>query len=476
MKRAMYTDKAASFTDYYEFTMAQGYFLSGLAQKTASFDYFFRKVPYEGSFVIFAGLATLLDTLVEYRFTDDELRYLERQDFDRRFIEYLASFRFAGSIASVLEGEVIFPRAPVLRVEGNLVETQLIETLLLNILNFQSLIATKAARIRLAAGPDATLLDFGLRRSQGLGGLHATRAACIGGFDGTSNVLAAQDYGLVAGGTMGHSWVQSFESELEAFRTYAAHFPDNTTLLVDTYDTLLCGLPNAITVAKELQAKGHRLQAIRLDSGDLAYLSKKARAMLDTAGLRQVKIVASNQLDEHVINSLIAQQAEIDIYGVGTRLVTGAPDAALDGVYKLSSVDGRPRLKVSDNLEKITLPGIKAVRRYLNPDGTFHGDAVGLEANDPFERIHDPLFPARQTSLETMSGSTLLHSVMDRGDISVDPATTSQSAAYSRQRLQLLSDECKRCANPHIYKVGITPTLLSLRDELIEASKTSCRH
>ncbi len=467
----MYIDKPTSYTDYYELTMAQGYFLQGVGDKKATFDYFFRKTPFKGGYVVFAGLKELLETLENFTFQDSELTYLKKEGFNPDFLEYLSDFKFSGSLYSAIEGDVVFPNVPLVRVEGGLIETQLIETLLLNILNFQSLIATKAARMRTAAGEKNTLLDFGLRRSQGLGGVHASRAAFIGGFDGTSNVYSAQQFGIPASGTMAHSWVQSFDDELESFRAYARHFPDSTVLLVDTYNTLEIGLPNAITVAKELRKKGHELKGIRLDSGDLAYLSKKARSMLDRAGFKDVKIAASNQLDERVIASLRNQNAPIDIFGVGTRLVTGHNSPALDGVYKLSASGSEPKLKVSENIEKITLPGVKTVRRYLDDNGTYYADAIGMAKNDPFESIHHPTFPAKETELTTRKSYPLLKEVIKEGEITSKPATAAEAADYCKECLSKLPEEYKRFDNPHIYKVGITPKLLNLRDQLLDHHK-----
>lgn len=468
----MYINEPATYTDYYELTMAQGYYLGGKASRPAVFDYFFRKNPFKGGYVVFAGINNLVETLEQFSFSEDELSYLHKQNFDQQFLEELKDFRFTGTIWSAEEGEIVFPGTPVVRVEGNLLETQLIETLLLNILNFQSLVATKAARMRLAAGKEATLLDFGLRRSQGLGGIHATRAALIGGFDGTSNVHAAQRFGVSAGGTMAHSWIQSFDSELDAFRAYARYYPESTILLVDTYDTLATGVPNAITVAKELEENGNRLHAIRLDSGDLAYMAKKSRKLLDDAGLHYVKIAASNQLDERVIQSLKTQKAPIDIFGVGTRLVTGDPDGALDGVYKLASVNGSPRLKVSENIEKITLPGIKELRRYYNEDGTWHGDAIGLANGDPFKKIHHPTFPVQETDLTSLEGKSLHRKIIENGRRTTELKSIRESSDYRRSQLGKLQQEYKRFDNPHIYKVGITPALLALRDKLLQEHKS----
>ncbi len=467
----MYIDNPATYTDYYELTMAQGYFLSGMHHKTASFDYFFRKIPFNGGYVIFAGVQELLETIKHITFSDEETNYLLREGFSKEFIEYLKAFEFKGNIYSVPEGEVIFPNEPVLRVEGNLLETQLIETLLLNVLNFQSLIATKASRIKVAAGESSVVLDFGLRRSQGLGGIHATRAAMIGGFDGTSNVYSAQRFGVPAGGTMAHSWVQSFDDELTAFRTYAKHYPDDTVLLVDTYDTLGSGVPNAIIVAGELKEKGHKLKAIRLDSGDLAYFSRKARQLMDDAGFSDVKIAASNQLDERIITSLKSQDAPIDIFGVGTRLVTGHTSPALDGVYKLSSIEDEPKLKISENIEKITLPGKKKIYRYMNQDGTFYGDAVLFEDENVLERMHNPVFPAQKSDLNAREFEVLLQQVIQNGEIVTSLLPISEIAAYCKSRLNKLQSEYKRLDYPHIYKVGISTKLMEKRDVLLKLYK-----
>lgn len=469
----IYIDRPTSYTDYYELTMAQGYFLEQKKLNRASFDYFFRKNPFNGGYVIYAGLSELIETLRNLSFESDELDYLKSEGFRDEFLDYLSDFRFNGTIYSAREGEVVFPNVPVLRIEGNLIEAQIIETLLLNILNFQSLIATKASRMRLAAGEKSTLLDFGLRRSQGLGGIHATRAAIIGGFDGTSNVYSAQRFNIPAGGTMAHSWIQSYGDELEAFRAYARHYPDETILLVDTYNTLKSGLPNAITVAKELRQKGHQLQGIRLDSGDLAYLSKKSRSMLDKAGFPDVKIAASNQLDENVIESLMNQNAPIDIFGVGTRLVTGHGSPSLDGVYKLSSANEAPKIKVSENIEKITLPGKKNVSRFLNDDGTYYCDAISLSDEKEVRKIHHPTFPAKETKLESRESYPLIEKVLENGTVIHSQKSINEFSGYRKESLSKLSGEHKRFDNPHIYKVGITPKLLNLRDQLLDHHKKS---
>lgn len=467
----MYVDHPASFTDYYELTMAQGYYLSGTHKRKASFDYFFRKVPFEGGYVIFAGLKELIETIKHLTFSDEEIEYLEKENFSKEFIAYLKNFQFRGDIWSAREGDIVFPGEPILRVDGNLLETQIIETLLLNVLNFQSLIATKAARIKYAAGENSTVLDFGLRRAQGLAGIHATRAAVIGGVDGTSNVYSAQRFNIAAGGTMAHSWIQSFEDELTAFRTYSEHYPDSTHLLVDTYNTLESGLPNAITVAKELKENGHELVGIRLDSGDLAYFSKQARKMLDDEGFHHVKIAVSNQLDERVIASLRSQNAPIDIYGVGTRLVTGNETPALDGVYKLGSVNNKPTLKISENIEKITLPGRKKIYRYLNDDGSFYGDAVLLNDEKDIQVMHHPTFPAKRSTLAGRDFRELLIQVISNGDEMLQLPDVQSIVEYKNKQFSKLHPEYKRFDNPHIYKIGISSHLMETRDRLLISFK-----
>ncbi|MDW7761625.1 MAG: nicotinate phosphoribosyltransferase [Acidobacteriota bacterium] len=457
----------ASYVDQYELTMGQGYFLAGRKDESAVFDYFFRKNPFQGGYTVFAGLADLLGVLEDFRFDEKDLNYLKSQSFHPEYLDHLKHFKFTGTMAAPKEGDVVFPTRPVLRIEGNLIETQLIETVLLNIINFQSLIATKAARMRLVAG-ERTLIDFGLRRAQGLGGIYSSRAAVIGGFDATSNVRAAREYDIQPSGTMAHSYVQSHDSEIEAFRNFAAARPEDCVLLVDTYNTLKSGVPHAIAVAKEMEKTGHRLKGIRLDSGDLAYLARKSRAMLDEAGLPYVKIAASNQLDEYVIKSLLDQGAPIDVFGVGTSLVTGQPDAALDGVYKLARTDGQPVIKLSENVSKITLPGRKQVWRAMDKKESFLGaDVVGLEDETHIAEMHHPFVPHQSFAVEPYELQPLLHPVMVGGNIVSDPPSLKQTAKYARERLERLPAEYKRFENPHIYKVGISRRLKTLRDRLI---------
>lgn len=457
---------SGNYTDLYQIAMGQAYFRDKKVDSPACFDYFFRKNPFEGGYVLFSGLSNLLRTLEELHFTEEDLDFLASQGFDQVYLTYLKDFRFKGTIFSATEGDIVFPDRPILRVEGKLMEVQLAETLLLNILNFESLIATKASRMRYVAG-DRILSDFGLRRAQGMGAIWATRAAIIGGFNSTSNVYAAQLFNIPVEGTMAHSYIVSHESELEAFRRFAAARPHNTVFLVDTYDTLKSGVPNAIKVAKEMAAQGHRLLGIRLDSGDLAYFSKQARYMLDEAGLNEVKIVASNQLDEHLIKSLLDQKAPIDIFGVGTNLVTGEPDAALDGVFKLAVSNGQPRLKISENIQKVTLPGYKQVYRVLDKNGNFYGaDAVALIEEGKAAMMHHPFEMGKSLSLKNFEQEPLLNKVMEGGKTLIAEKSLPQIAAYAKERLSKLPDEYKRFQFPHIYKVGISSKLQQLRDEL----------
>ncbi|MFO7620842.1 MAG: nicotinate phosphoribosyltransferase, partial [Bacteroidales bacterium] len=383
-------DYSATFTDLYQLTMAQAYFLKGRKNEHAVFDYLFRRLPFGGGYAIFAGLEVLLDVLEKMKFSEDELTFLKHQGFDRDFIKYLRGFRFSGKVSGIKEGDIIFPVIPVLLVEAGIIEAQIIETVLLNILNFQSLIATKASRMRLAAGK-RKLIDFGLRRAPGPGGYYSSRAAVIGGFDATSNVRAGFDFNIPVSETMAHSFIESYDNELTAFRDYAEIHPDNCVLLVDTYNTLRSGIPNAIIIGKEMKERGEKLLAIRLDSGDLAYLAKESRMLLDRAGLNDVKIAVSNQLDEHVIKSLLEQNAPIDIFGVGTSLVTGSPDAAFDGVYKLAMSNGKPRIKLSETISKITLPYKKQVYRIKESDGSWIGaDAIALADENEILKIYHP--------------------------------------------------------------------------------------
>jgi nicotinate phosphoribosyltransferase len=465
-RTSMIEGHAGLYTDMYQLTMAQAYFRDGLSETEAVFDYFFRKIPFEGGFVMFAGLADVLEIIEEFRYPGGDLAYLRSLGFAPDFLDYLEGFRFRGSVASVREGEVVFPVEPVVRVEGRLLEAQVIETALLNFLNFESLIATKAARLRMAAGP-CLLSEFGLRRSHGLGGIHASRAAVIGGCETTSNVYSSWRYGLRPAGTMAHSYIESHGDELRAFLSYAESHPEGCIFLVDTYDTLRSGVPNAIRAAKEMERRGRRLYGVRLDSGDLAYLAKKTRQMLDEAGLDYVKIVASNMLDEHLIRSLLDQSAPIDLFGVGTRLATGAPDGALDGVYKLAEAGGKPRLKLSESLTKTTLPGRKKIFRFSDTEGFFEADAVALEDETEVPRMIHPYEADKSLRLTAYRREELLSVAMENGRKLAAAGTVDDIAAYARERLARLPAEHKRFENPHVYKVGLSERLADLRNDLV---------
>ncbi|UII23112.1 nicotinate phosphoribosyltransferase [Fulvivirga ligni] len=465
------TNLTATYTDLYQLTMGQVYYLKGTAHSSATFDYFFRKLPYGSGYAVFAGLQDVLEILEDIKFSEEDLEYLKDQGLNKDYVDSLKDFRFNGSIYSVNEGDVIFPNRPILRVEATMLEAQIIETLLLNILNFQSLIATKAARIRQVA-PNKILSDFGLRRSHGLGGFSASRATMVGGFDSTSNVSAAKEYGIPVSGTMAHSFIQSYEDEISAFRDFADGRPDDCILLVDTYNTLKSGVPNAIQVAKEMKEKGHQLKAIRLDSGDLAYLAKKARKMLDDEGFHDVKIAASNQLDEFVIKSLMHQEAPIDIYGVGTNLVTGQPDGAFDGVYKLSYHNGQPRIKLSENISKTTLPHRKQVWRLYDEEGQLYGaDVVGLEGEIDITQMHHPYEPHKNMHIGNIQKKPTLNKVFENGKNISGAPTLTEIKKYSQEQLGLLPVEYKRFEYPHTYKIGISSELKSLRDELRQKYK-----
>nr|WP_320118513.1 nicotinate phosphoribosyltransferase [uncultured Marinifilum sp.] len=461
------TENSGLYTDFYELTMAQGYYLSGKGNENTVFDYYYRTNPYKGGYLVFAGLYDLLKILQNFTYNKENIEFLRNAGLRDEFLQYLETFQFKAKVYSVREGEIVFPNEPIVRVEGNIIEAQLIETLLLNYLNFQSLIATKACRIRNVIG-DKTFSDFGLRRAQGLGGVHASRAAIIGGADSTSNVYSGFNYGIPVSGTQAHAWVQSFEEEIDAFRKYAEINPENTVLLVDTYNTLKSGVPNAIIIAKELETKGYRLIGIRLDSGDLAYLSQKARKMLDDANLNYVEIFASNQLNEYVIKSLNEQGAQIDGYGIGTELVTGKDTGALDGVYKLVENNEIPRLKISENIEKITMPGKKKLIRYLDSDGLFFRDGIILNDETNIDKLYHPFHKDKNTDVSNYTSEELSKLVMENGKILIKEQTPGEINSYLKKRFAQLPDGHKRFISPHIYKVGISNNLMSLRDNMLK--------
>lgn len=458
-----------TYTDHYQLTMAQAYFTKGYASHRAVFDYFFRKNPFEGGYAIFSGLEDLLQALETLCFTEDDIVFLKAQGFSAAFLDYLKSFQFRGNIYASLEGDLVFPTRPVLSVEANIIEAQVVETLILNILNYQTLIATKASRMRRSAGM-RQLIDFGLRRAPGPGGYYASRAAYIGGFDATSNVCAGRDYGIPVSGTMSHAFVQSYDDEYQAFLEFSEIWPDACVLLVDTYDTLKSGLPNAIKVAKILETQGRQLKGIRLDSGDLAVLAKAARILFDEAGLNYVSIAASNQLDEYAIQALLEQQAPIDVFGVGTSLVTGEPDSALDGVYKLAFCHQKPRLKLSETKEKITLPCKKQVHRMITEDGSFWGaDIVSLHDEVNPIKIHLPCDNQKTVSLKGLKQETVLHPVFKDGQRIHPPTSLKEIRAYSQSRLKQLPVAYHEFEAPRQYQVGLSEGLFEIQKELIKA-------
>jgi nicotinate phosphoribosyltransferase len=457
------------YTDYYEYSMTQGYYLSGKGRDEAVFDICYRQNPYGGGYAIAAGLRDAVEYVLNMRFTSEELGYLSLLGYKDDFLQVLEKMRFTGDITAVPEGEVIFPGEPIISVKGPLIETQLLEGLILSMVNFQTLIATKARRM-VCAAEGRSIVDFGLRRAQGDGGMGASRACFVGGVASTSNVLLAFEEGVPVGGTMAHSWIQSFDSELEAFRAYAQMHPDDSVLLLDTYDTLRQGLPNAVIVGKELEKQGHHLQGVRLDSGDLAYLSKKVRAVLDEHELDHVKISVSNQLDEYVIESLVDQGAPIDMFGVGTRLVTGYSDGALDGVYKMVQLKGRPIIKISENPAKINIPGEKELYRYYDAgDGLWLLDGLCLARgdNEPTVLMH-PDFDYKKTEVAGLKREKIRKEIVKNGELVYTFPTLLETRTWSAQRFSLLYGEHKRFANPHAYHIGVSRELFDLRRSLIE--------
>jgi nicotinate phosphoribosyltransferase len=475
----------AMLTDFYELTMMQGYFLQK-HNPMAAFEMFFRRAPFDGGFAVFAGLETLLKSISNFRFEPEDLEYLSKQKvFRRSFLDYLEDFKFHGEIHAMDEGTLVFPNEPLIRVQAPLIEAQLVESLLLNIVNFQTLIATKAARIYLASAGGA-ILEFGMRRAHGVNGaLGATRAAFIGGAAGTSNTLAGKIYDIPVKGTMAHSWIMSFESELAAFQKYADVYPDGCILLIDTYDTLKSGLDNAIEIGRKLQAQGHDSFGVRLDSGDLEYLSKRVRERLDKAGLIKAKIAASNELDEGIIQQLINKKAPIDIWGVGTHLVTAKSDPALTGVYKLMAkeVDGKflPTIKVSNNPEKISDPGIKQVNRFYNGSGSPIADLLTLEeeqleAQPPY-RFYHPRYPYRFLDvIDYQRIEPLLHQVMKDGKILFDSPDLKTIQKRTKKNLAVLDDTYKRLINPHVYKVSLSQKLKDLKFGMIAEYERTTQH
>ena len=461
--------------------MMQGYFLHQKNPRVV-FDLFFRRAPFGGGFSVFAGLETALRFVKDIRFTEEDIAYLQGLGaFRPEFLRYLEDLRFRGDIWAMEEGTLAFPGEPLLRVHATLIEAQLLESALLAIVNFQTLIATKAARVRLAAN-GRSVIEFGLRRAQGIdGALSASRAAYIGGASATSNTLAGKRFSIPVRGTMAHSWVMVFENEQEAFERYADAYPDNALLLIDTYDTLGSGIQNAVAVGRRLKAAGHRGFGVRLDSGDLEYLSKQVRARLDAEGLQDALIVASNDLDEAIIHQLTTQGAPIDVWGVGTNLVTGAGDPALTGVYKLAARerDGafEPAIKVSNNPEKVTNPGTKQVWRFVTTDGSPVADLIcleeeTLETGRPYT-FHHPHGDYRSFTLKEYGGMTpLLKRCMSSGEIVGELPALPDLQARTLRNLQALDETYKRLINPHAYKVSLSSQLSRLKAGLIRRHLT----
>ncbi len=466
---------SALFTDLYELTMAQGYFRYEMNSRVV-FDMFFRRQPFGGGFSVFAGLEDLITALEGFRFRSDDLEYLESLGiFADDFLRYLEDFRFSGDIYAVPEGTVVFPHEPLIRVHGSQIETQLIESMLLNIVNVQTLIATKTARIYLASNR-GRIMEFGLRRAQGPdGAMSASRAAFIGGASSTSNSLAGKTYGIPVSGTMAHSWVMSFDSEEEAFARYAELYPETTTLLIDTYNTMKSGVPHAITVGKTLQARGLPF-GVRLDSGDMQYLSFQVRDALDRAGLRDAKIAVSNELDEEIVASLVSSGCPIDFWGVGTHLVTGGKDPSLTGVYKLAAREKNgefiPTMKVSDNPEKSTNPGIKQVYRFYDEKGGPLADLIAFEGSGfpPGEPVlfHHPLMDYRNFTLRSFGKALpLLEKRMEGGKIIGPRPALTELRQRAMREIAGLDPTYTRILNPHVYKVSISEALRKAKVAII---------
>ncbi len=482
----LYAHSFALLTDLYQLTMSYGYWKSGTASKEAVFNLFFRKNPFHGGYAVAAGLKPVVEVLSDFRFSDDDVDYLSgltgndgKPLFETAFLDELRKMEFSCDIDAVPEGTVVFPHEPLLRVRGPIVQCQILETFLLNVINFQTLIATRSSRICLAAGDDP-VLEFGLRRAQGIdGGLAASRAAYIGGCAATSNVLAGKLFDIPVKGTHAHSWVMSFENEMAAFEAYADAMPNNCVFLVDTFDTIE-GVKKAVAVGKKLRERGHEMVGIRLDSGDLAWLSIEARKLLDAGGFSNASIVASNNLDEKLIENLKQQGAKINVWGVGTKLATAFDQPALGGVYKLSAVrepggEWEPRIKLSEQAIKVSNPGTLQVRRFN--DGTeftadvIYDEDIGItDAN----RMVDPMDATRQRSLPTDSKSQdLLVPVFRKGESVYDPPDVHKSRQRTKSQLAMLHNGIRRFMNPHQYPVGLEAELFELKSRLIRDARDS---
>ncbi len=465
-------------TDFYQLTMMNGYFLKHKTGETAVFDVFFRQKD-TMNYAVFAGLDQAIDYIENLRFSADDIEYLRSLGtFHPDFLEYLKNFRFTGDMYSVCEGDIVYPQEPIMIIKAPILEAQLIETALLNIVNHQTLIATKSARIVYAAR-GKNVVEFGLRRAQGPdAGIYGARASIIGGCRGTSNVLTGKMFNIPVKGTHAHSWVMSFDSELEAFRAFAEVYPDSCLLLVDTYDSVQ-GIKNAITVFNELKAKGHKPVGIRLDSGDLAYLSKLARRMLDEAGFPDAVVFASGDIDEYLLEALYSQGAKIDVYGVGTKLITSEDMPSLGGVYKLSAIERNgvlePRMKISDSIVKVTNPGFKTLYRiYDKKNGMAVADLIALGG----EKIDKPLVLTHETerwkttTLADYDIRCMLHKIFENGKNVYDSPTLEKIVEFADAEKSKFWDEYKRIAKPHIYKVNLSNGLYELKHEILEQNKS----
>ena len=464
--------------DLYEMTMSNGYFLEGNMDARATFDVFFRKVPDNGGYAIFAGLEQVIDFIESMRFDQEDIEYFRSLGmFDERFLEYLSGFRFKGDIWAFDEGTVIYPNEPVLVVTAPMIDAQLVETAILAQVNHQSLIATKTRRIvRAAQGRGVS--DFGARRAHNMdAAVYGARAAYIGGAGGTATVLSGQMFGIPVSGTMAHSWVMYHDSEYESFKRYAEIYPDDTVLLIDTYDVLKSGTPNAIRCAKEvLEPMGKRLKGVRLDSGDLAYLTKEVRRMLDDAGLEDCRIIASNSLDEYSIQSIIEQGGKIDAFGVGERLITSKSDPVFGAVYKIAAIekDGvvRPTIKISEAVEKITNPGRKSVHRIYDASGHAVCDLIAHEGEEidlskPFRAV-DPVKPWKTITLEGCTFKSLLRKVVSGGKRVNAPKDLKEIREYVQKQLdEEIWQEEQRFENPHIHHMDMTPSYYAFKMDLL---------
>ncbi|MCU4664387.1 nicotinate phosphoribosyltransferase [Leuconostoc mesenteroides] len=468
----MYSDDSLVLhTDAYQINMIYTYWKQGIDQKPVVFEAYFRKMPFNNGYVIFSGLERIVKILNQLKFTDDDIDYLQSLDlYDTEFLTYLKNWHLTATIRSAYEGEVMFNNEPLLQVEGPLVDAQLLETLLLNIINFQTLIATKAARIASVTNGDP-LLEFGTRRAQELdAALWGTRAAFIGGFDATSNVRAGKLFNIPISGTHAHALVQAYHNDYDAFHAYAATHK-NVVFLVDTFDTLKSGVPNAIKVAREFGDKIN-FQGVRIDSGDMAYLSKKVRIMLDEAGFTNAKIYASNDLDENTILNLKIQGAKIDVWGIGTKLITAYDQPALGAVYKMVSIDGDDTIKLSNNVEKISTPGKKQVWRITDSkDGKSEGDYLTFDDENPSQlktlHMFDPNHPVISKNIKNFDAQPMLHDIFVEGDLVYDFPDITTIKSYAKHSLNNLWDEYKRILNPETYPVDLSQKLYDAKMNLI---------